>query len=80
MTLHLKKVIKICEEKCAGCQICQLICSYTHHKIFSPDQAFIKVITHELMPQITFLEGCTLCYKCVKHCLYGALELEEMEQ
>ena len=72
--------IIIHENKCAGCQICQLICSYTYHKIFAPNLAYIQVVTHELTPKISFLEECTQCHKCVQHCLYGALELKEADE
>jgi len=73
---NLQEII-IHEDKCAGCQICQLICSYTYQKIFAPSQAYIQVVTHELTPKISFSEDCKHCFKCVSHCLYGALELKE---
>ena len=81
INLTEKNVVKIVihEEKCAGCQICQLICSFTFHKLFAPNQAYIQIDTQEVIPKISFLDGCTQCYKCVKHCLYGALELKEVE-
>ncbi|MDD1778355.1 MAG: hypothetical protein LUQ65_09320 [Candidatus Helarchaeota archaeon] len=64
-------------ENCSGCQICQLFCSFTFHKLFAPAQAYIQVDTREIIPKITFLDGCTHCNQCVKHCLYGALTLRE---
>ena len=67
------------EDKCTGCLICQLICSFTFFKEFNPSKAYIQIITHELIPKISFLDGCTKCGQCVKHCLYGALELKEVE-
>ncbi|NVM27705.1 MAG: hypothetical protein HWN65_02595 [Candidatus Helarchaeota archaeon] len=79
MSQTSRKKIVIHEENCAGCQICQLICSYSYQEICAPDQAFIQVTTHELIPKITFLEGCRQCFKCAQHCLYGALEVREVE-
>ncbi|HUY01575.1 MAG TPA: 4Fe-4S dicluster domain-containing protein [Candidatus Deferrimicrobium sp.] len=69
--------IIINEDRCAGCRICQLICSFTYQQIFALDKAYIHIQTEEMFPKISFLEGCTHCYQCVKHCLYGALELKE---
>jgi ferredoxin len=68
------------ENKCSGCLICELICSYTFRKEFSPTKAYIQINTHELTPKISFLEGCTQCGQCVKHCLYGALTFKETEE
>ena len=68
------------EENCAQCQICQLICSYTYHKVFAPDRAYIQITTHDLIPTISFLEECNQCFKCAQHCLYGALKLKEVEE
>ncbi|TFG23626.1 MAG: hypothetical protein EU529_06705 [Promethearchaeota archaeon] len=69
------------EDKCTGCLICQLNCSYVHKQIFSPSEAFIQISNqYSLTPKILFLEGCTHCNQCAQHCLYGALELKEVEQ
>jgi carbon-monoxide dehydrogenase iron sulfur subunit len=75
---NLTEII-INEDRCAGCRICQLICSFTHQQIFAPEKAYIQIQIDEIFPKISFLEGCTHCYQCVKHCLYGALELKEVD-
>ncbi|MHA1146110.1 MAG: hypothetical protein ACTSRW_15340 [Candidatus Helarchaeota archaeon] len=72
--------IAINVEKCSGCRICQFICAYTYHDKFAPELAHVRIICHELMPQITFLEECTNCGICARHCLYGALSLVEAEE
>jgi ferredoxin len=82
INLPEKNVVNIVihEENCAGCQICQLFCSFTFQRIFAPNKAYIQIDTHEIIPKISFLEGCTQCHQCVKHCLYGALELREGDE
>jgi len=70
--------IKVNEENCTGCIICQLWCSYTYYNIFNPSKANIEIEErYGLSPKITFLDSCSQCGQCVQHCLYGALELKE---
>ncbi|MFX0021914.1 MAG: 4Fe-4S dicluster domain-containing protein [Candidatus Hermodarchaeota archaeon] len=78
MTRKSSIEIKINEEKCTGCIICNLWCSYTHYKIFDPSKSNIKIEnSHSLNPKIIFLDSCTNCGQCANHCLYGALLIEE---
>lgn len=66
--------IKIYEEKCSGCGVCELWCSLTFQKSFNPLKAYIH---QDFVPQkgfkITFTEDCNECGICAKHCVYGAL-------
>ena len=72
--------IVIHEDKCTGCRICQLMCSSIYQKRFAPTEAFIQITdVYGLIPKITFLEECKKCGHCAKYCLYGALELKEVE-
>lgn len=72
--------ITVHEDKCAGCRICQLMCSSIYQKKFVPTEAFIQIVDeYGLTPKISFLEGCKKCGQCARHCLYGALEIEEVE-
>ena len=72
--------IVIHEDKCTGCRICQLMCSSIYQKKFAPTEAFIQIVDeYGLIPKISFLEGCKKCGQCARHCLYGALEIVEVE-
>ena len=72
--------IIIHEKNCAGCRICQLMCSSIYQKKFAPTEAFIQILDeYGLIPKISFLEGCIKCGQCAKHCLYGALEIVEVD-
>jgi len=35
--------IEINEEKCTGCIICKLWCSYVHYKTFNPSKANLEI-------------------------------------
>jgi len=77
MSVITNEKIKINEKSCTGCQVCQLKCSYIRDKAFNPSRAFIKISVDDIIPKITFIEGCTKCGQCAKHCSYGALKLVE---
>ncbi|MHA1130791.1 MAG: 4Fe-4S dicluster domain-containing protein [Candidatus Helarchaeota archaeon] len=79
MTEKSENLIVTHPEKCTGCLICQLICSFIYHKKYSLALANIQVSTHVFPPEISFRDECTHCFECVQHCLYGALQLEEAE-
>lgn len=71
--------IEIHEERCTGCVICKLWCSYIHYKTFNPSKANLKIEDkYGLQPKIIFSDSCTNCGQCAKHCLYGALTLKEV--
>ncbi|MHB1125421.1 MAG: 4Fe-4S dicluster domain-containing protein [Bacillota bacterium] len=67
------------DEKCTGCKICQLICSWTHHKIFNPGKAYIQVIVDERKAKFKLAAGqeCTQCKACVVYCPNGVLAIKE---
>ena len=79
MSAIINEKIKINEKICSGCQICQLKCSYLRDKTFNPSRSFIKITVNDIIPRIEFIEGCTKCGQCARHCSYGALKLVEGE-
>lgn len=73
--------ILIHPEECVGCRICQLNCSFIYNKKYSLTLSRIKI--HEiygLIPKIEFSEDCAKCGQCAYHCLYGALEIIEVNE
>jgi len=75
----ISEQIKTTPEKCVGCRICKLTCSFTYHKTVNPNKARRKIIDlYDLTPKIEFTEECIQCGKCASTCLYGALELIEV--
>ncbi len=69
------------EEKCAGCLMCQMRCSYRFTKTFNPSRSEIDILRQ---PQgkkefsVIFREGCDQCGLCVIHCTYRALSRREL--
>jgi Fe-S-cluster-containing dehydrogenase component len=70
-------------ERCTGCRVCELECSFLYHKAFNPALSHIKILeTPEsgISYEIKFTEDCRpKCVACVKSCVFGALEIEEGE-
>ena len=68
--------MRVIEEKCTYCQLCQLSCSYLFTGFFNPAQAKLKVVWNE-GARITFSEDCSGCGECARACLYGAILMDE---
>ena len=68
-------------ERCRGCQICQLICSFVHEKVFNPTKAAIHIerLAGETEFGVTLTPQCDSCGVCVRYCLYGALSREALD-
>ena len=81
VTTKNKENILVKPELCTGCRICELECSFTYHKIFSPALSHIKVLEtpeHGISYVIDFTEDCRpKCVICAKSCVFGALEIKE---
>ncbi len=72
--------ISIDLDRCTGCLNCQLICSFTYHKIFNPDLAQLKIgrgLDDE--KGAAFTNECVGCFVCVDYCVYGALTRVEVD-
>ena len=64
------------DEKCNGCLICQLCCSYRFEKAFNISKAAIKVDRFAKGGNdffIFFTDKCDVCGICARHCPYDAL-------
>ena len=80
-TVEKKKTkVLIKPEKCTGCRVCQLECSFKYHKVFNPALSNIQILeTPEkgISYLIKFKDECRNCGACAKACVFGALEIEE---
>jgi len=71
-----KRNILIDVERCTGCLICQLICSFTYTRAFNPAKARI-VIEHD-RKAIHFTDECVEgCHLCTRYCVYGSITRKE---
>lgn len=81
VTSEKKKIgVLIKPEKCTGCRVCQLECSFKYHKVFNPTLANIQILEtpeNGISYLITYKDECRDCLTCVKACVFGALEKEE---
>lgn len=67
-----KENIVVDAQRCTGCLICQLACSFAYTGRFNPANARIAV-EHE-RKEIYFTDGCAEnCHLCARYCAYGAL-------
>ena len=79
-TEKMKGKILINPERCTGCRVCQLECSFKYHSIFSPALANIEILE---IPgtgtnfSINYKEDCRECLTCARACVFGALQIEE---
>ena len=67
--------IDVHREKCTGCIICQLECSFVKLGVFNPAESRILIYRIDDDPQIEFTDECDNCGICARLCPYGALVL-----
>lgn len=72
------KVYMIDPNKCTGCYLCEMACSYKHHNIFSSELSNIKIESDEDIAFNVPIK-CMQCEKayCIKSCVAGALYKKE---
>jgi Fe-S-cluster-containing hydrogenase component 2 len=71
-------------ERCYGCRICELICSFHKAEVFSHDLSSIQVSVNNRTGEIKWFvdySSCDLCegeeeLLCIKYCPYHCLEME----
>ena len=81
VTSEKKKVgVLVHPEKCTGCRVCQMECSFRYHKKFSPALANIRILetpARGLSYVIEYTDDCHGCLTCASACVFGALEVEK---
>ncbi len=60
---------------CTGCRICELVCSFHHKEVFSPELSSIKISKNNRSAEIELSvdSTCDLCLLCAESCCFGAL-------
>lgn len=72
-------VLKVIPERCAGCRVCQLICSLFHFKVNNPKKSRIGVQTLFPEPGVNKPIVCRQCKNpaCMEVCPTGAITVED---
>ena len=66
------KRIFVQKEKCNGCRICELRCSFEHEGVFSPSLS--RIYVHKVEEDgITIPKTCIICGKCIEACPVNAI-------
>jgi len=81
----LRRMLLIDAEKCTGCRLCELVCSFRHYKAFNPKRSRITVIRDEekgvFIPMTCLQCEDPPCMKtCPTHAIYrdenGAIRID----
>lgn len=66
---------------CTGCRMCELVCSFHHKGVFSPDLSSIRVLNNHRtgVIELSIDSTCDSCRGeqeplCVSYCCFGALK------
>lgn len=71
---EMTKIIKIREERCTGCRVCELVCSLEKTEAFNPQKSRIKIF-EDRRKGVEIASVCQLCdpAPCIDACPAGAL-------
>ncbi len=76
MTQKQVKRIFVQREKCNGCRICELRCSFEHENVFAPTLS--RIYIHKVEEDgITIPKTCIICGKCIEACPEDAISKSE---
>jgi len=70
----MKKILVIDEEKCTGCRMCEVVCSWWHEQEFNPALARIQIVSDK-SESFDWAVVCQQCEKamCQETCPAGAI-------
>jgi anaerobic carbon-monoxide dehydrogenase iron sulfur subunit len=70
----MKKIIRIRNERCTGCRVCELTCSFGKEGVFIPQKSRVKIY-HNRERGLDIISLCQMCdpAPCLKVCKPGAL-------
>ncbi len=73
-----RKILTIDPEKCTGCRICEVVCSFYHEKEFNPRRARLAILKNE-MEGLNIPMVCQQCEipLCEEACPTGATYRDE---
>lgn len=61
--------LKLIEELCIGCRLCQLVCSAEKEEVFNPELARLKIISTYTKTGLNYKTSlCNMCLTCVDSC------------
>lgn len=69
------KYIVLDLERCTGCSVCELVCSFTKFKVFNPRKSSIRISYNYEVGRVEAVTVCNQCGLCVNHCPTGALRV-----
>ena len=71
------KRIFVMKERCNGCRICELRCSFYHEQVYSPTLSRISVEKKEI-EGYTKPKTCVICGKCIEACPEKAITKSDL--
>ena len=78
----MEKVLIVDTDKCTGCRLCQLACSYIKQGKFNPRKSYIQVMKNKEFDINIIGLGtkCDNCGECIKWCLPNALKFVNLDE
>lgn len=60
-------------ERCTGCEVCELVCSFRKYRKFNPKLSAIRILYDYKLGRAEGVKVCTQCGSCVHSCPTGAI-------
>ena len=80
--MGIQKELVFDADRCTGCKLCELICSYVKYAEFNPGKSVIQVIKNKEMDINIVALGtkCDYCGECVQWCLPHAIKFVDFKE